>query len=171
MAVAGCSYGTRSPLQYLTRIIDFTFRFPMRHGSVRHRRFHGNCSAAGIRIFVGLRKGGSPRAKGAQLAPSGNTSTNVRVSSGKVLARERCLCISASRPLTSVRCGRPGGGGAARPGAGAHVRRGALLRDHRRHFLRRGRGVYMVKPLVELCGGCMMVLKGSSSRSAALSQA
>jgi hypothetical protein len=42
-------YGTRSPLQELTRIIDFTFRFPMVHGTVRHRRFHGNCSAAGIR--------------------------------------------------------------------------------------------------------------------------
>jgi hypothetical protein len=25
------SYGTRSPLQDLTRIIDFTFRFPMPH--------------------------------------------------------------------------------------------------------------------------------------------
>ena len=44
------SYGTRSPLQDLTGIIDFTFRFPMPHGTVRHRRFHGNCSAAGIRI-------------------------------------------------------------------------------------------------------------------------
>jgi hypothetical protein len=44
----GC-YGTRSPLQDHTRIIDFTFRFPMLHGTVRHGKFHGNCSAAGIR--------------------------------------------------------------------------------------------------------------------------
>jgi hypothetical protein len=36
-----------------TRIIDFTFRFPMLHGTVRHGKFHGkfhgNCFAAGIR--------------------------------------------------------------------------------------------------------------------------
>jgi hypothetical protein len=31
-------------------IIGFTFdRFPMVYGSVRHRKFHGNCSATGIR--------------------------------------------------------------------------------------------------------------------------
>ena len=29
--------------------IDFPFRFPMVHGSVRHGKFHGKCYAAGIR--------------------------------------------------------------------------------------------------------------------------
>jgi hypothetical protein len=45
----GRCYGTRSPLQDLTRIIKITYWILMVHGSVRHRRFHGNCSAAGIR--------------------------------------------------------------------------------------------------------------------------
>jgi hypothetical protein len=36
-------YGTRSTLQENTRIIDFTFGFPMAHWSVRRRKFHGNC--------------------------------------------------------------------------------------------------------------------------------